>query len=378
MASTRLSPRLATWGLLLMASAACGAPRPNSVHRLTAPYNFAFYDTHEAAARSFYAAHFAHFGAYELLMDPHEGTPDEMSAFAARVRAYVADPPKYEPPADVVAPRWSRMAYQTGQSMDWTHMLHEQLYDILTDDRVADRKAAGERAITYYLSEADVAFSTRGYGHRWMEGGGPWAGTFRRAYPEVNGILWAYHWHHAAVYEALMEDEPEARRTELDRVIRVFADSILADLPTEMPLTASVAPRFAALFPAAAQIFDNLHMMHDVANDVMAYAEYDQAGKAAEIERLRRLMAYAGQDTVVAPGMPMQSATQPAAMAHDDMPGMQHGAADGHAMSAGSMRVPTLRPDGSWLPQGHPDARMADMDELMRPLPAVRQPGRDR
>ena len=28
------------------------------------------------------------------------------------------------------------MAFETGRSMNWTHMLHSQLYEILTDDRV--------------------------------------------------------------------------------------------------------------------------------------------------------------------------------------------------------------------------------------------------
>lgn len=336
---------------VIVAGSACTAgPVRDDVYRLPASYNFAFYDAYEAAARSFYAAHYTHFGAYETLLDHGEEARDDMARFAVRVRAYVDDPPKFEPPADIIAPDWSRLAYETGQSMHWTHTLHSQLYDILSDPGVADLKAAGERAISYYLSEGGQAFSTRGYGHRFMEGGGSWAGAFRERYPEVNGILWAYHWHHAAVYEALMERDPEARRRELDRVIAVFTDSVLADLPTEMPLTAEVAPRFSAMFPAAAHIFDNLHMMHDVVNDIMADPSFARPEKAAEIERLRRRMVYAGQDTVTAPPMPM---------------------GPGHEMSHSAMRVPTLRPDGSWLPQGHPEARMAGMAELMAPLPPV-------
>ena len=341
--------RLGAAALLVLLGAACGLPQRSDVYRLSAPYNFAFYDTHESAARSFYAAHFAHFGAYELLMDPGADVGARMSEFEAQVRAYVADPPKFEPPADIIAPSWSRMAFETGQSMDWAHMLHSQLYDILTDDRMADKRAAGERALTYYLSEPEAAFSTRGYGHRWMEGGGEWAGAFRRTYPDVNGILWAYHWHHAAVYEALMESDPARRQAELDRVIRIFTDSVLVDLPDVMPLMAEVAPEFSRMLPAAAHIFDNLHMMHDVVNDIMADASYAFDQKATEIRRLRESMVYAGQDTVVAPPMPMR---------------------DGHSMSGGAMRVPTQLPSGEWLPQGHPDARMASMQEFMQPLPA--------
>ena len=339
-------------GIAVLLLAGCGLPQRNGVYRLAAPYNFAFYDTHEVAAKSFHAAHFTHFGAYELLMKSRPDIVEQMSDFERRVRAYITDPPKFDPPADIVAPGWSRMAYETGQSMDWAHMLHSQLYDILTDDAVTDKRATGERAIAYYLSESDVAFSTRGYGHRWMEGGGEWAGTFREGYPGVNGILWAYHWHHAAVYEALMEPDPDLRRAEVDRVIGVFTDSVLVDTPEVMPLAAEVAPEFSRMFPAAAHIFDNLHMMHDVVNDIMAYPPYGREQKAEEIERVRQLMVYAGQDSVVAPGMPMGG---------------------GHTMSPGSMRVPTRLPSGAWLPQGHPDARMAPMQEFMQPLPAPPQ-----
>ncbi|MDH3734469.1 MAG: hypothetical protein OEU54_13140, partial [Gemmatimonadota bacterium] len=222
-------------GLVAAVLLAGCAHQQDGVFRLPAAYNFAFYDTYEFAARSFYAAHYTHFGAYENLMGSLEEADALMGPFADRVRGYVVDPPRFEPPADIIAPTWSRLAYPTGQSMHWTHMLHSQLYDILTDERVTEKRAAGERAIAYYLSEADAAFSTRGYGHRFMDGGGPWARNFRDRYPEVNGILWAYHWHHAAVYEALMLPEPEARAGELARVIRVFEDSVLNDLPTVMP-----------------------------------------------------------------------------------------------------------------------------------------------
>lgn len=339
-------------------------PTRGGVHGLPASYNFSFYDAYPAAARSFYAAHYAHFGVYETLLDHGTGGVEAaraMEELRREVLEVVRRPPKFEPPAEVIAPRWSKMAWETGRAMDWTHMLHSQLYDILTDARVPDRRAAGERAIAYYLSEPQSAFSTRGYGHRWMEGGGEWAGTFRERYPAMNGILWAYHWHHASIYEALMEEDPDERRRELDRVIAVFEDSVLADPPDEMPLTGEIAPRFSRMFPAAAHIFDNLHMMHDVVNDIMADSRLSRVEKEVEIERLRSAMLYAGQDSVVAPAMPM---------------GEGHGA--GHAMSSGAMRVPTRLSDDAWLPQGHPEARQASMDELMTPMKAPQGRGPDR
>jgi len=344
-------PILGAWCVLLIGIA---APLPaqivqrNAEYWLPADYNYAFYETHPEAARSFYAAHYAHFIVYEEGLQGSVGLADRLDTAEARVRSLVVRPPTFEPPIDVVAPDWSRIAHRTASAMDWTHHLHEQLYDILTDDGVADRKAAGETAIAHYLSRLDAAFSTRGYGHAFMMGGGSWAGSFARTYPGFNGILWSYHWHHAAVYEALMEEEPEARARELDRVLTVFADSVLLDPPTYMPLTAETAPRFSAMFPAAAHIFDNLHMMHDVVNDIMVDPRVPQASKGPEIERLFQQMLYRNQDWVVPPQV-----THEAMMEH--MPGMPMGA----------MTVPTQLPDGSWLPQGHPDA---DLPEGMGPM----------
>jgi len=354
---------------LLAAAAACSQVTPrNERHLLPAPYNFAFYDAHEAAARSFYAAHVAHFGVYEVGLTEGGTAAGAFAELEAEIRRLVEDPPRFEPPAELIAPRWSKIAFPTARAMDWTHMLHSQLYDILTDASVEDRKPTGERAIAYYLANGESAFSTRGYGHRWMTGGGSWAGLFAERYPAVNGILWAYHWHHAAVYEALMEPTPEARRAALDRVVRTFTDSVLVNPPVYMPLTAEVAPRFARMFPAAAHVFDNLHMMHDVVNDVMVDDRLDRRQKAAEIERMRRNMGYLAQDAVTAPGMPMAGSM---AGAMPGMPGMQEmpaGHDHGHAMGESAFRVPTLLPDGTWLPQGHPEARVADMEEMMMPL----------
>ena len=337
----------ATFFLSVLTSCTAVTPR-NGQFYLPGDYNFAFYDTHTDAARSFYAAHVAHFGIYEVALTQGEDASAEFSALEARIRRLVVDPPKFEPPAEIIAPQWTKIAYPTGHSMDWTHHLHSQLYDILSDPSVAQKQAAGERAIAYYIGTPEAAYATRGYGHRWMMGGGSWAGLFPKKYPSINGILWSYHWHHAAVYEALMEPTPEAQARELERVITVFVDSVLVDPPDYMPLTAEVAPRFGKMFPAAAHIFDNLHMMHDVTNDIMVDERLSREQKEAEISRMLQNQLYVSQDFVVAPGLSM--------------------AGGDHVMAPSAMRVPTELPDGSWLPQGHPEARMVSMSELMMPL----------
>ena len=345
--SRRRISRMAVLLITLAGTSCTGVMPRNSQFYLPGDYNFAFYDTHTRAARSFYAAHVAHFGIYEVALTQGEDATDAFAELETRIRRFVEAPPKFEPPAELIAPGWMRMAHGTGRAMDWTHHLHSQLYDILTDPSITEKQAAGERAMAYYLSNADAAFSTRGYGHRWMMGGGTWAGVFERKYPDINGILWAYHWHHAAVYEALMEPTPEAQARALDRVIDLFVDSVLVTPPDYMPLVAEVAPRFSKMFPAAAHIFDNLHMMHDISNDVMVDERLSREQKEAEISLMLRNQIYATQDSMVAPGIP---------------------AMGDHTMGPGAMRVPTLLPDGFWLPQGHAESQMSSMGQFMMPL----------
>ena len=141
-----------------------------------------------------------------------------------------------------------------------------------------------------------------------------------------------------------MEDDAGDQQRELTRVLGVFTDSVLQNLPSYMPLTAQIAPKFGAMFPAAAHIFDNLHMMHDVVNDIMVDVRIGVRAKGLEIGRMLEQMLYANQEWVIPPPFP--------ADAHANMP-----------MSV--MTVPTQLPDGSWLPQGHPEARMAEMRRMM-------------
>jgi hypothetical protein len=60
-------------------------------------------------------------------------------------------------------------------------------------------------------------------------------------------------------------------------------------MPTVMPMTATVAPRFADRYPEAAIIFDNLHSMHDVVSDILVSSKVPRTKKrAAILEAARR------------------------------------------------------------------------------------------
>src|SRR3712207_952552 len=127
-------------------------------------------------------------------------------------------------------------------------------------------------------------------------------------------------------------------------------------LPYQMPMTAAVAPRFAARYPEAAIIFDNLHSMHDVISDILANDGVPRDRKRAEILRAARLFrddtsyvmpvaawrtmsAHMGVENMGGPSVgflptpPTPTVTYGAVMAHDDrtgaMTGFKYGSATG-------------------------------------------------
>jgi hypothetical protein len=64
-----------------------------------------------------------------------------------------------------------------------------------------------------------------------------------------------------------------------------------------MPLAAGVAPRFAARYPEAAIIFDNLHSLHDVVADILASPKVSSKEKRPTI--LRAIGAFRDSTTEV-------------------------------------------------------------------------------
>jgi hypothetical protein len=152
------------------------------------------------------------------------------------------------------------------------------------------------------------------------------------------------------------------------------------NMPRIMPMTAAVAPMFAARYPEASIIFDNLHSMHDVVSDILANPSVPRGRKRAEIllaaRRFRDDTSYVmpvaawrtmaqhmglenmgGPSVGFLPTLPTPTVTYGAVMQHDDrtgaMTGFTHGGAtaDSHA--------------------GHDRAGMAGMPATKAPAPAA-------
>jgi hypothetical protein len=176
---------------------------------------------------------------------------------------------------EAIEPLYARMAPEAKAMFEWAHLLHRQTYDVLADTRLTEaaRDAEVARLLRYYRSRPDLAFSARPKTMRLMQEQ-PYSLAFRRRYPKFNGLIWAYHWLQVGLYEPLVvARSAEERQAGVTAAVARF-QQMLADAPRttpyQMPMTPAVAPRFAARYPEAAIVFDNLHSMHDVISDILA------------------------------------------------------------------------------------------------------------
>jgi hypothetical protein len=131
--------------------------------------------------------------------------------------------------------------------------------------------------------------------------GQPYSRVFRRQDPKFNGLLWSYHGCQLSLYDALITGRTDRGAQSLvDSTVRRFF-SMIADaphaMPTAMPMAPAVAPIFAARYPDAAIVFDNLHALHDVVADVLMSPSVSRIEKRAAV--LAAAAAYRDDTTSV-------------------------------------------------------------------------------
>jgi len=244
---------------------------------LSANHNWAFRRDFAGVDALFNAFDYGHARLYETLWrDPAaaRSTLDE-SEFRFITTRLLRDPPTVALDEGAIAPQWEKLAPEVAAMFDWAHMLHRQIYDVWTDDRIrtSDKDAQVAQLIDYYKSRRSLAFSSRPKNMNLMAGQ-PYSLSFRNRFPTYNGLIWSYHWLQMTLYEALLASRNSTqRRQNVDAVVARFwslIDSSAVNLPTEMPQSPQIAPMFSDRYPEAAIIFDNLHSLHDVVSDVLA------------------------------------------------------------------------------------------------------------
>jgi hypothetical protein len=273
---------------------------------LAARHNWTFHDRYPRAERLINAFDYGHAILYETLIRTHPpasaGARLDGPVYDRVVERVLRRPPQVSLEERAIGPRYATLVPELLAMFEWAHVLHRQLYDVMADERLspAEREVRAREVLRYYQSRGDLALSTAPKSMELMEGQ-PYSLTFRRAAPKFNGLIWSYHWLQIALYEALLlAVNPGDRLANVDTSLAQFwamLDGAPARLPTVMPMSPAVAPRFSELYPEAAIVFDNLHALHDVAADILASPIIPSSRKRAAI--LKAAAAYRDSTTGV-------------------------------------------------------------------------------
>lgn len=227
---------------------------------------------------------------YEKLYTKPQAAPSvlEEKEYNFITRELLVHPPKLPLEEGAIEVAYAKIAPEAKMMFDWAHVLHRQIYDIWADEKipVAEKDAKVAELLRYYKSRPDLAFSSVPKNMNLMEGQ-YYSLAFRQNYPKFNGLIWAYHWLQVGLYEPLVVGKTaDDRQTGVIAAVARFKQMLEdapEDMPRLMPMTAAVAPQFAARYPEAAIIFDNLHAMHDVVSDILASPKVPKNKKREEI-----------------------------------------------------------------------------------------------
>ena len=341
---------------------------------LPGKFNWQFRNNYPTAERLFNAFDYGHAILYEKLWNSRGNAREELEQkkYDFITRKLLVRPPNVALEEGAIEVAYAKLAPEAKAMFDWAHLLHRQIYDVWSDESLTDaeRDAKVQELIRYYKTRRDLAFSSQPKTMELMEGQ-PYSTAFRKNYPKFNGLIWAYHWLQVGLYEPLMVGKTEAERQAGVRATVARFWQMLEDpprtFPYQMPMTPAVAPRFAARYPEAAIIFDNLHSMHDVISDILANDAVPRDRKRAEIQlaarRFRDDTSYVmtregwlamtrhmglenmgGPSVGFLPTLPTPTVTYGAVMSHDDrtgeMVGFKYGQATGGEHAAHTAAAP--------------------------------------
>lgn len=271
----------------------------NEVTFQRGPYVQEFYNnfykpwTHQAAI------HAAHGGAHDLahVTDPEERKKKDQKFRDRMVKLTLSEKCNNGPKSETYGPLTAQFAFDLFRAIDWTHIHHEQTYDIMSDKDIPpeEKQKWNERSVKYYLEKFDIPRSIAPLEVTMRRAGvmmKPYFSHFRNYFPETNLFFWVAHWWHPAIYEAQhlgMKDGTQKEKVaQADGLINEF----FKDPPKRMILSRELMPRYTQMNPMSANIFDNLHMLHGIAYDILTYPKWSAEEKRKEIYRVLKAMQY--------------------------------------------------------------------------------------
>ena len=247
---------------------------------LPGSFNWTFRREYAAADRLFNAFDYGHAILYERLYTNPAGPVSQLETdeYNFITQKLLVSPPNLPLEEAAIEINYAKMAPEAKQMFDWAHLLHRQIYDVLASEDMtqAQQDAKIAELVAYYKTRSDLAFSSIPKNMDLMEAQ-PYSLAFRQRYPKFNGLIWGYHWLQVGLYEPLMigksREQRQAGVTAAVARFKQMLENAPEHMPRIMPMTAAIAPTFAARYPEASIIFDNLHAMHDVVSDILANNE---------------------------------------------------------------------------------------------------------
>lgn len=256
----------------------------NHIYRKRGSYNDAIYNVRPLAL-DLNAVAVGHAFAYEDLVTG-KARDLETKTFE-RINWVLKNPPRFMPDEANISPTFGRKYGVLEQVFDWAHVLHAQTVDVLASTKLTDaqKEAQIERLYRFYRESVPYAITELPMNMGYLDSQ-PYSKAFRNKYPKVNGLFWGYHWLQGSMYDLLYGKTLAQQRTAYESAGKRYHEVELyrTDRPF-MPMFAQVSPRFAARFPQISNTFDNLHMLHDMVNDILASDWMPEEQKEGQIKR---------------------------------------------------------------------------------------------
>lgn len=256
----------------------------NHIYRKRGSYNDAIYNV-RSLALDLNAVAVGHAFAYEDLVTGK--AKDLETKTFDRIDWVLKNPPRFMPDEANISPTFGRKYGVLEQVFDWAHILHAQTVDVLASTKLTDaeKEAEIERLYQFYVENVPYAITHLPMNMGYLDSQ-PYSKAFRQKYPKVNGLFWGYHWLQGSMYDLLYSKTLEEQRTAYASVGKRYREVELyrTNRPF-MPMFAELSPRFAARFPHISNVFDNLHMLHDMVNDILASDWITEDQKEEQIKR---------------------------------------------------------------------------------------------
>ena len=241
----------------------------NHIYPQRGVYNNAIYNVRDLAL-DLNAIAVGHAFAYEDIVTGK--AKDLETKTYQKINWVLKNPPKFMPDEGNISPTFGRKYGVLEQVFEWAHIFHAQTVDVLASSKLTnkEKEAEIEKLYQFYLTKVPYAITGLPMNMGYLDSQ-PYSKAFRQKYPKVNGLFWGYHWLQGTMYDLLYEKTLEEQKQAYKQIGKQYHSQELYRTDRAfMPMFAELSPKFARRFPAISNTFDNLHMLHDMVNDILA------------------------------------------------------------------------------------------------------------